>query len=53
VPIGEKMASSTWGARKLEMHVVKTEYNLYLSLCTEINLKWTKDLNMRPETLKL
>jgi hypothetical protein len=41
-------------ARKNWLSVYKKlKLNPYLSPCTSINSKWIKDLNIRPETLKL
>lgn len=37
---------------KLDIHMEKNEIRPLLS-CTETNSKWNKDLNMKPETLKL
>ena len=31
----------------------KTELNSNLSLCTRVNSRWIKDLEIRPETLQL
>jgi hypothetical protein len=31
----------------------KLKLDLCISLCTRINSKWIKDLNIRPQTLKL
>jgi hypothetical protein len=38
---------------KVVICLPKTEREPCLSPCTRITLKWIKDLNIRPETLKL
>jgi hypothetical protein len=38
---------------KLDICLQKTETETILSPCTNINSKWIKDLNIRPQTLKL
>jgi hypothetical protein len=50
---GEKTASSTNVAGKVVICLQKIETDPCLSPCTSIISKWIKDLNIRPETLKL
>jgi hypothetical protein len=50
---GEKTASSTNVAGKLVTYLQKLKVAPCLSHCTRIKSKWTKGLNIRPETLKL
>jgi hypothetical protein len=38
---------------KLDFHMQNTEGDLYLLLCTKVNSKQIKDLNVRCKTLKL
>ena len=51
---GEKEASSVSDAgEKLDIHRQKHETRPCLILVTKINLKWTKDLTVRIEAIKL
>jgi hypothetical protein len=50
---GEKTASLTNVAEKLDVCLQKTETRSMLVLCTSINSKWIMGLNIRPETVKL
>jgi hypothetical protein len=48
---GEKIASSTNGLGKMDIHM-KNEIKSLSLTHIKINSKWSKDLNIRPETLK-
>ena len=50
---GEKKAPSNMCAWKTGLMCKRMKLEHYLTICTKINLIWIKDLNVRPDIIKV
>ena len=50
--MGKNQVSTTDGAREADSHLQKKKWSWILKLCSKINSKYIKDLNIRPKITK-